>query len=85
MEPDTIEELIEAMKIMDYNKDGTIEVNELRWAMTNQDLGEQMEEQIVDEMIGEITANADKKDPNNIKVDIIDFAKIPRPGSVIQK
>jgi len=34
MEPDTIEELIEAMKILDSHNDGTIVVSELRWAMT---------------------------------------------------
>ena len=34
MEPDSIEELIEAMKVLDTNNDGTIAVPELRWAMT---------------------------------------------------
>ena len=34
MEPDTIEELIEAMKVLDYHNDGTIAVPELRWAMS---------------------------------------------------
>lgn len=31
---DTIEELVEAMKLFDLDKDGKIEVKELRWAMT---------------------------------------------------
>ena len=49
LEPDTIEELVEAMRILDHNKDGTIDLNELRWAMTR--LGDSMEETAVDEMI----------------------------------
>ena len=69
LEPDTIEELIEAMKILDYNKDGTIDINELRWAMTR--LGDSMEETAVDEMIQMITEGGDKKD----YVEIMDFAE----------
>ena len=34
LEPDTIEELIEAMKVLDTNNDGTIQIPELRWALT---------------------------------------------------
>ena len=66
-EPDTIEELIEAMKILDQNKDGTISVPELRWAMTN--LGDKLEEQMVDDMIKEIDSE------NKGYVEIMDFAK----------
>ena len=69
IEPDTIEELIEAMKILDYNRDGTIDINELRWAMTR--LGDSMEETAVDEMIQMITEGTDKKD----YVEIMDFAE----------
>ena len=42
LEPDTIEELVEAMKLLDINKDGTILVSELRYAMTK--LGDAMDE-----------------------------------------
>ena len=60
LEPDTIEELIESMKILDYNKDGTIDINELRWAMST--LGDAMDDTAVDEMIATITDGTDKKD-----------------------
>ena len=69
MEPDTFEELIEAMKILDTSGDGTIPVPELRWAMTQ--LGQEpMDEGAVDDMISE--ADPDKKN----FVDILEFAKI---------
>ena len=68
LEPDTIEELIEAMKVFDYNRDGTIAVPELRWAMTK--LGDCLDEISVDEMIKEID------NENKGFVNIIDFAKI---------
>ena len=67
-EPDTIEELIEAMKILDHNKDGTIAVPELRWAMTN--LGDRMDEPSVDDMIKEIDSD------NKGFVLVEEFAKI---------
>ena len=70
LEPDTIEELIEAMKILDYNKDGTIDINELRWAMTT--LGDAMDDTAVDEMIAMITEGTDKKE----WVEISEFALI---------
>ena len=52
LEPDTIDETIEALKLFDHDKDGKIEVQELRWAMTK--LGDQMDEAIVDGMINEL-------------------------------
>ena len=67
-EPDTIEELIEAMKILDHNKDGTISVPELRWAMTN--LGDRMDEASVDDMIKEIDSD------NKGFVLVEEFAKV---------
>ena len=67
LEPDTIEELIEAMKILDTNRDGTIATNELRWAMTK--LGDAMDEASVDEMLKEI-------DGDKGYVDILEYAKV---------
>ena len=67
-EPDTIEELIEAMKLFDTNKDGTIPTSELRWAMTK--LGDPLEEQTVDDMIAEI--DPEKKG----FVEVLEFAKV---------
>lgn len=51
VEPDTIEEFIEAAKIFDHDGDGKIEVSELRWAMSK--LGDKLKDQVVDEMINE--------------------------------
>ena len=34
LEPDTLDEFIEAAKLFDHDADGKIEVSELRWAMT---------------------------------------------------
>ena len=67
-EPDTIEELIEAMKVLDNNKDGTIPVPELRWAMSK--LGDPLDDQTLDEMIKEIDSDGKGY------VDILEFAKI---------
>ena len=67
MEPDTIEELIEAMKILDTKKTGQIPVPELRYCMSK--LGDCLDEPAVDDMIKEI-------DPDNKGyVDIMEFAK----------
>ena len=68
LDSDTIDELIEAMKLFDTNKNGKVEVPELRWALTK--LGDVFEEQQVDEMLKEI----DKEATGNI--DIMEFAKI---------
>lgn len=67
IEPDTIDELVEAMKLLDKNNDGNILVPELRWAMTK--LGDAMDEGTVDEMIKEVV-----QDGKGF-VDIMDFAK----------
>ena len=67
LEPDTIEELIKAMEILDTNRDGTIPTNELRYCMTK--LGDPIPEDQVDEMIKEI-------DGEKGFVTIIEFAKI---------
>jgi calmodulin len=64
---DTIDELVEAMKLFDNDRDGKLLVPELRWALTK--LGEMMDEGMVDEMVKEI-------DPENKGlVDIVEFAK----------
>ena len=68
MEPDTIDELLEAMKLFDKNNDGHILVPELRWAMTK--LGDCMDESAVDEMIKEVDSD------NKGHVDILEFAKV---------
>ena len=66
MEPDTIEELIEAMKILDTANDGTIQVPELRWAMTQ--LGDSLDATEVDKMISELDSE------NKGFVDILEFS-----------
>ena len=65
-EPDTIEELIEAMKVLDTTNDGTIQVPELRWAMTQ--LGDVMDPVEVDKMISELDSE------NKGFVDILEFS-----------
>ena len=68
MDTDTIDELVEAMKLFDTDRDGRLNVPELRWAMTK--LGDVMDEGIVDEMIKEVDSDADGL------IDILEFAKI---------
>jgi Ca2+-binding EF-hand superfamily protein len=68
LDTDTIDELVEAMKLFDTDRDGRLNVPELRWAMTK--LGDVMDEGIVDEMIKEVDSDADGL------IDIIEFAKI---------
>jgi calmodulin len=65
---DTIDELVEALKLFDTDKDGRLNVPELRWAMTK--LGDAMDEGAVDEMIKEVDGDADGY------IDILEFAKI---------
>ena len=52
LEPDTIDETIEALKLFDHDKDGKIEVSELRWAMTK--LGDPLDDALIDGMINEL-------------------------------
>lgn len=68
MDTDTIDELVEAMKLFDADRDGRLNVPELRWAMTK--LGDVMDEGLVDEMIKEVDADADGL------IDILEFAKV---------
>ena len=52
VDTDTIDELIEALKLFDGDHDGKIQVSELRWFLTQ--LGDKMDETQVDEMLKEI-------------------------------
>ena len=56
LEPISIEQLIESMKLLDNTGDGQIQVPELRWAMTK--LGDCMDEAAVDDMIKELDPNS---------------------------
>ena len=68
LEPDTIEEFIEAAKIFDHDNDGKIEVAELRYAMSR--LGDVLEESTVDELIAEL----DKEKTGFIE--IVEWARV---------
>jgi len=68
MDTDTIDELVEAIKLFDSDRDGKLDVPELRWAMSK--LGDVMDEGLVDEMIKEVDADGDGL------IDILEFAKI---------
>ena len=68
LEPDTIDEFIEAAKVFDHDNDGKIEVAELRYAMSR--LGDMLEESIVDDLIGELD-----KEKSGL-VDIVEWARI---------
>ena len=68
LEPDTIDEFVEAAKVFDHDNDGKIEVAELRYAMAF--LGDKMEEGIVDDLIGELD-----KEKSGL-IDILEWAKI---------
>ena len=76
--PDTIEELIEAMKLLDPEKTGLIPVKELRWAMTK--LGDCLEETMVDDMVKDLESDANKD-----YVDIHDFATFCVTGKAVKK
>ncbi|CAI2383574.1 unnamed protein product [Moneuplotes crassus] len=64
---DTIEEMVEALKCFDNDKDGKVQICDLRWAMTQ--LGEKMDDAMCDDIINEA-------DPSKQGYfDIMDFAK----------
>ena len=67
-EPDTIDEFVEAARVFDHDKDGRIEVSELRYAMSR--LGDPLDEAQVDELISELD-----KDKSGF-ISIEDWAKI---------
>ena len=64
---DTLEELVEALKWFDNDKDGRIQVCDLRWAMTQ--LGEKMDDAMCDDLITEADSGKEGY------VDIMNFAK----------
>ena len=68
LEPDTIDEFVEAAKVFDHDNDGKIEVAELRYAMSR--LGDMLDETIVDDLISELD-----KDKTGL-VDIVEWARI---------
>ena len=68
LEPDTIDEFVEAAKEFDHDNDGKIEVAELRYAMTM--LGDKLDETLVDDLIGEL----DKEKTGF--VEIVEWARI---------
>ena len=68
LEPDSIDEFIEAAKIFDHDNDGKIEVAELRYAMSI--LGDPLDEGTVDDLIGEL----DKEKTGLIE--IVEWARI---------
>ncbi len=55
-EPDTIDELVEAMKLFDHDQDGKITVSEFRWFMSK--IGDPMEETAVDLIVKEVDPEA---------------------------
>ena len=68
LEPDTIDEFVEAAKEFDHDNDGKIEVAELRYAMSC--LGDKMDEGLVDDLIAELD-----KEKTGL-VEIVEWAKI---------
>ena len=68
LEPDTIDEFVEAAKVFDPDQDGKIEVSELRWAMST--LGDKLDDGAVDDLISELD-----KDKTGF-VDILEWARI---------
>ena len=74
LEPDTIDETIEALKLFDHDKDGKIEVPELRWALTK--LGDPLDDAMIDGMIAEL-------DPD--KTNLIDVMSIAKSAHGIKE
>ena len=67
-QPDTIDELVEAMKLFDHDNDGKVTVPEFRWAMTK--LGETpFDEKELDDLLKEVDKD------NTGFVDVMAFAK----------
>ena len=67
-DPDTYEELLEALKIFDKDKTGRIPVPEMRYIMSR--LGDTMDEETVDEMIYEL----DPQETGSISIQ--DYGKV---------
>ena len=67
-DPDTLQDVIDALKVFDSDHDGKISVSEFTYAMTN--MGEQMNAQEIQEII------ADSQLVNNDHINVEDFARM---------
>ena len=67
-DPDTLDDVINALRVFDADKDGKISVEEFTYAMVN--MGERMNEQEIQEII------ADSQLVNNNYIQLEDFARM---------
>ena len=67
-DPDTLDDVINALRVFDADKDGKISVEEFTYAMVN--MGERMNEQEIQEII------ADSQLVNNNYILLEDFARM---------
>ena len=67
-DPDTLQDVVDALKVFDSDHDGKISVEEFTYAMVN--MGENMNEQEIQEII------ADTQLVNNNFIQVEDFAKM---------
>ena len=67
-DPDTLQDVIDALKVFDSDHDGKISVEEFTYAMVN--MGEQMNDQEIQEII------ADSQLVNNNYIQVEDFARM---------
>ena len=67
-DPDSLQDVIDALKVFDSDHDGKISVGEFTYAMTN--MGEQMNAQEIDEII------RDSQLVNNDHINVEEFAKM---------
>ena len=67
-DPDTLQDVIDALKVFDSDHDGKISVEEFTYAMVN--MGENMNEQEIQEII------ADTQLVNNNFIQVEDFARM---------
>lgn len=68
IDTDTIDELVEALKLFDHDHDGKVTVSEMRWFLTQ--LGDKMAENEVDDMLKEVDKEASGL------VDIMEFSRL---------
>ena len=67
-DPDTLDDVVNALRVFDADKDGKISVEEFTYAMVN--MGERMNEQEIQEII------ADSQLVNNNYIQLEDFARM---------